>query len=65
MCSVWAVDGQNTPHTRLRGVTSILNHATAILCCNGIDQIICDVISTKVPDSSRKLLWEVAIKLTA
>jgi len=28
------VDSEDTPHTRLRGVTSILSHVTAILYCD-------------------------------
>ena len=65
MCCHWTVDGQNTPHTRLRGGATILNHAATILCQDGEDRVICELITTKRPDNSGKLLWEVAIQLTA
>ena len=64
MCCHWMVDGQDTPHTRLRSGASILNHVAAILCCDGEDRVICELITTKCPDNSGKLLWEVAIQLT-
>ena len=65
MCHVWTIDGQDAPHTRPRSVTSILNHAAAILCRDGEDRVIYELIATKRPDNSGKLLWEVAIQLTA
>ena len=64
MCCVGTVDGQNTPHTSLRGGATILYHAAAILCRDGEDRVICELITTKVPDNSGKLLWKVAIQLT-
>ena len=65
MCCHWMVDGQETPHTKPRGGATILYRAVAILCCDGEDKVVCELITTKVPDNSRKLLWEVAIQLTA
>ena len=54
MCSHWMVDGQETPHTRPRGGTSILYHAAAIICRDGEDRVICEVITTEGPDDSGK-----------
>ena len=65
MCCVWTVDGQDTPHTRPRSAASILNHVVAILCRDGEDRVICELITTKGPENSGKLLWEVAIHLAA
>ena len=65
MCCVWTVDGQETPHARPRGGSTILNHAAAILCRDGEDRVICELITTEGPDNSGKFLWEVAIQLTA
>ena len=64
MCCHWTVDGQDTPHTRPRSGATILYHAAAILCRDGEDRVICELITTKGPDNSGKLLWEVAIQLT-
>ena len=49
MCLVWEVDGQGAPHTRLRGVTSILNHMTSILHCDGKNRVISESVTAKVP----------------
>ena len=65
MCSVWAVDCQNTPHARSRGVTSILNHVTAILYCDSENRVIHEHIITKVPGNDGRLPHEVAIQITA
>ena len=59
------VDGQYTPNTSLKSVPSILNHVTAILYPDGVGRVICEVIFTKGPDNSGKLLREVAVQLTA
>ena len=65
MCSVWVVDSQDTPHARSRGVTSVLNHVTAVLYCDCENSVIHEHIITKVPGDGGKLLHEVAIQLTA
>ena len=65
MCSVWPVDSQDTPHARLKGVTSILNHVTAILYCDGEYGVIHEHITTKVPGDGGRLPQEVAVQLTA
>ena len=65
MCHVWTVDGQDTPHTRPRSVASVLNHVVAILCRDGEDRVICELIAIKGPDNGGKLLWEVAVQFTA
>ena len=65
MCCHWMVDCQVTPHTRPSGGASVLYHAVAILCRDGEDRVISELSTTKGPDNSGKLLWEVAIQLTA
>ena len=65
MSSVWVVDSQDTPHARLRDVTSILNHVTAILYCDVENRVIREHITTKVPGDGGRLPHEVAIHLTA
>ena len=65
MCCHWTVDGQETPYARPRGGATVLYHAATILCRDGEDKVICELITTKGPDNSGKLLWEVAIQLTA
>jgi len=62
MCSAWVVAIQNTPNARLGHVTSILNHVTAILYCDGENRVIHERITAKVPGG---LPHEVAIQLTA
>ena len=64
MCSVWAVDSQDTPHARSRGVTSVLNHVTAVLYCYGENRVIHEHITTKVPGDGGRLPHEVAVQLT-
>ena len=64
MCPVWVVNSQDTPNARLRGVTSILNHVTTILYCDGENRVIHEHITTKLPGDGRRLLHEVAIQLT-
>jgi len=64
MCLVWVVDSQDTPHARLRGVTTILNHMTAILYCDVENRVIHEHITTKVPGDGGRLLHEVAVHLT-
>jgi len=65
MCLVWVVDSQNTPHARLRGVTSILNCVVSILYHDGENRVICEHTTTKVPGDGGRLPHEVAIQLTA
>ena len=66
MCCHWTVDGQETPHARPRSGATVLYHAVAILCRDGEDRVICELITTKRPDNSRKfVVVEVAIQLTA
>ena len=65
MCSVWVVDSEDTPHTRLRGVTSILNHVTAILYCDVKNRITHEHVITKVPGDDGRLPCEVSVQLTA
>ena len=65
MCSVWVVDSQDTPYTKLRGVTTILNDVTAILYCDGENRVIREHITTKVPGDGGSLSCEVAVQLTA
>ena len=65
MHSVWAVDSQDTPRARLRGVTSVLNHVTAVLYCDGENRVIPEHIITKVPGDGGRLPREVAVQLTA
>ena len=64
ICSVWAVDSQDTPHARSRGVTSVLNHVTAILYCDGENRVIHEHTTTKVPGDGGRLPREVAIQFT-
>ena len=65
MCSVWAVDSQDTPHARSRGVTSVLNHVTAILYCDGEHRVIHEHITAKDPGDGGRLPREVAVQFTA
>ena len=65
MCCVWVVDSQDTPHARSRGVTSVLNHVTAIMYCDGEHRVIHEHIATKVPGDGGRLPREVAVQLTA
>ena len=65
MCSVWAVDCQDTPHARSRGVTSVLNHITAVLYCDGENRVIHEHTTTKDPGDGGRLPREVAGQLTA
>ena len=65
MCPVWVVDSQDTPHAGLRGVTSVLNHVTAVLYCDGESRVIHEHITTKVPGDGGRLPREVAVQLTA
>ena len=65
MSSVWVVDCQDTPHTRLRGVTTILNQVIAVLYCDGENRVIHKHIMTKLPGDSGRFPHEIAIQLTA
>ena len=65
MSSVCVIYSQDTLHARLRGVTSILNHVTAILYCDGENRVIHEHITTKVPGDGGRLPHEVAVQLTA
>ena len=65
MCPVWAVDSQDTPHARSRGVTSVLNHVATIHYCDGENSVVHEHIITKVPCDGRWLPREVAVQLTA
>ena len=65
MHSVRAVDSQDTPRARLRGVTSVLNHVTAVLYYDGENRVIHERIITKVPGDGGRLPREVAVQLTA
>ena len=65
MSSVCVVDSQDTPHTRSRGVTSILNHVTAIPYFDGENRVIHEHLITKDPGDDGRLPHEVAVQLTA
>jgi len=65
MCSVWAVNSQDTPNARLRGVTSILNRVVSILYRDGENRVIHEDTTTKVPGDGGKLHRDIAIQLTA
>ena len=65
MCSVWVVDSQDTHHARSRSVTSVLNHVTTILYCDGEHRVIDEHITTKVPGDGGRLPREVAVQFTA
>jgi len=65
MCFVWVVDSQDTPNARLRGVTSILIHVTAILYCDSENRVTHEPITTKATGDGVCLCHELAIQLTA
>ena len=65
MSHVRAVDSQDTPLARLRGVTSVLNHVTAILYSDGENRVIRKHITTKDPGDGGRLPREVAVQFTA
>ena len=65
MCSVWAVNSQDTPNARSRSVTSILNCVVSILYCDGENRVIHEDTTIKVPGDGGRLRRDIAIQLTA